>query len=92
MADVENPPVLAVTPDPDDLSGLRIIAVSGVLVYLFCRSAHAPTVVRGLSVAGLVVGILGIAFGALCGFVCLNLCIYGNFIGERQDDVAQVDP
>jgi hypothetical protein len=75
MADVENPPVLAATPDPDDSSGLRIVctgacsactilAVSGVLVYLFCRSAQASTALRVLAIAGLVVGIVGIAFGA----------------------------
>jgi hypothetical protein len=80
MADVENPPVLTATPDPDDSSGLGIVcagacctctilAVSGVLVYLFCRSAQASTALRVLAIAGLVVGIVGIAFGALCCFV-----------------------
>jgi hypothetical protein len=103
MAEVENPPVLTVTPESDDTSGLEpvcvaaccawtILAVSGVLVYLFCHSTHAPTVVRGLTIAGLVVGIVGIAFGALCCAISLDFCIRGNTMGKRQDDVPQVHP
>jgi hypothetical protein len=102
MADVENPGDggdLAATPEPDDLSSLglpcvgafctcTILAVSGVLVYLYSRAAHAPAAVQLLAAVGLIVGCGGIALGALCCMVAVDFCIHGNSNGERQAEVA----
>jgi hypothetical protein len=102
MADLENPGDggdLAATPEPDDLSSLglpcvgafctcTILAVSGVLIYLYSRAAHAPVAVQLLAAVGLIFGCGGIALGALCCMVAVDFCIHGNSNGERQAEVA----
>ncbi|KAK1692945.1 hypothetical protein QYE76_009642 [Lolium multiflorum] len=92
---------VAAAPEPDEQSqfdlvccmlciACTVLAASASLVVLFCLSAHASTILRVLAGFGLVVGIIGLAFGAcFCAHVALT-CIHGNSEGTRQDEAPRV--
>ncbi|CAM0885472.1 unnamed protein product [Alopecurus aequalis] len=101
VADVENPAGAAATAEPDAQSQIElvcflsclvctILAVSAGMVLLFCLSAHASTPVRVLAGFGLVVGIVGLAFGACFCALVAHICIHGNCEGTRQEQAPLV--
>jgi hypothetical protein len=92
---------LAAAPEPDGQSqfdlvcclscmACTVLAASAGLVVLFCRSAHASTILRVLAGFGLVVGIVGLAFGACFCAAVAHTCIHGNSEGTRQDEAPRV--